>query len=339
MSESKIGILLINLGTPASPEVKDVRRFLREFLTDPCVIDLPWLLRQSIVNFLILPFRPKNTAKLYQKIWTSAGSPLLCYSQEFSEKLADLLGEQYVVALGMRYGNPSLTSAITKLVTCQKIIIFPLFPQYSRAATQTAIMAAEKVIAKVSPISSVTTIKHFFDNSLYIEAMAAKLQQAKPTEFVLFSYHGLPERALLKSGCKKSNCDRIHSCLLQKPEIEHCYRAQCFATSAAIAAKLGLGAQTYATVFQSRLGRAAWIQPYAEEYLTKLAAQGIKHLSVVCPSFVADCLETLEEINIRMRQQWMALGGETFSMVSCLNADPDWVSAAAGILTSSISAC
>ena len=335
----KVGILLLNIGTPDAPTVASVRKFLRQFLSDRRVIDLPWIMRQLILNCFVLPFRPQKTAKLYQKIWTEHGSPLLYNSELFKNKLAKFLGDKYHVALGMCYGTPSIRSAVAELAqaNCSKIIIFPLYPKYSEDASGAAIAAAKKTILERKQPISFSVCKNFFNDSAYQQAMTNSIQHVLQTnnpDFVLFSYHGLPERQLAKAGCDESACDRINSCLSQKPNIKSCYRAQCFATTQAVADRLNLTEQQFCSVFQSRLGRVQWIRPYADKTLENLSVRGVKRLMVVCPSFVADCLETLEEINIRAKKQWQLLGGEEFTMVPCLNADPEWVCAAAEIVKS-----
>lgn len=322
----KKGILLINLGTPDKPDKKSVRRYLREFLNDPRVIDLPFVARWLLLHLIILPFRPKQSAAAYQKIWTDLGSPLLVHGNELKNALALKLGENYEVDLGMRYGNPSIEAAFHKLKNCYEIIILPLFPQYSSAATGSAIEESIKLIAKKWNIPQITIINSFYNHPEFISTYAEIIKENTENNFILFSYHGLPERHINKSQCN-AKCDRINSC----PKIDEnnifCYRAQCYTTSDLLAKSLNLKKNQYKTSFQSRLGRTPWIKPYTDLILSELIHQGVRNLSVVCPSFIADCLETIEEMGIRAREDWQALGGDNFKLIPCLNSHPSWVTA------------
>jgi len=334
----KIGVLLLNLGTPISPTKANVRRYLKEFLSDPRVLDIPWLLRKILLYTVILPFRSRKSSKAYRKIWSHTGSPLLYHSINFKNALAASLGENYHVALGMRYAEPNIQNATKELAAaqCKKIIILPLFPQYSSAASGSAIQAALNIFSDWQNIPELQVLPAFYFNPNYQKILANMLQEAKNAfapEFILFSYHGLPERQLTKAGCHPQNCDRIAPCLQQQPNLNICYRAQCFATTEAIAKQIQLPTNLFATTFQSRLGRIQWIRPYTDLQLKNLIEQGIKRLLIVCPSFVVDCLETLEEIGIRAKEQWLQLGGEALQIVSCLNDHPDWVRAATKMIT------
>lgn len=304
------GILLINLGTPQAPDVPDVRKYLSAFLKDKRVIDLPSPWRQLLVNGLILPFRPKFSAHAYRQIWSEDGSPLLVYSQRLAKALGDELGEDYAVALGMRYGKPSIRAALDELnrKNCKTIKILPLFPQYSSAATGSAIEKTVVELIKYHHIPSVSWSNSFYNHDGFInawkEVYSEQVLPAKP-EMWIFSYHGLPVRQLKKGG--------------------DCYQKQCYATSQLLAQAFQLTQEQYRVGFQSRLGRTPWITPYTDQLLHELASQGIKHIGMVCPSFVADCLETLEEIGIRAKQQWLQLGGSQFTLLPCLNDHPAWV--------------
>ncbi|ABS77267.2 ferrochelatase [Coxiella burnetii] len=336
-NNNKIGVLLINLGTPDEPSVPAVRRYLRQFLSDPKVIDVPSLMRWIIVHLCILPFRPKRSAKLYQKIWMPEGSPLLVYSEMLRERVGETLGDDFCVALGMRYGKPSIETALKKLqeAQCRQLIVLPLFPQYSTSTTASAL---EEVRAKNS-FKEMTVIDRFFEEPHYIDSMTTliheNLNEFQP-DYFLFSYHGLPERHLVKSGCQLAICNRKNNCSPISSSNENCYRAQCFETSRLIAKKLNLTDQQYGVAFQSRLGRAKWIEPYTDKYLIELSKKGIKKLMVVCPSFPVDCLETLEEIGIRAQSQWQRLGGETLKLIPSLNAHPQWVNAIAKMAKKSL---
>ncbi|CEK11434.1 ferrochelatase [Legionella hackeliae] len=320
---TKNGLLLINLGTPDNPEPLAVRRYLREFLADKRVIDLPAPLRYLILYLIILPFRPKQSAHAYQAIWTKDGSPLLIHSRNLQSKLQQHLGEQWTVALGMRYGNPSLESALKELSNCDHITVLPLYPQFSSAASGSSI---EKVLQLLSPnkvFPSLTIIRDFYKHPAFIKSQAALIQPHLEThDFILFSYHGIPERHLTQGHCK-SVCDT--PCPKINETNRTCYKAQCYATSYELAKQLGLSNERYTTAFQSRLGKTPWIQPYTDNILPELAQKGIKRLAVACPSFVADCLETLEEIGIRAKEQWQELGGEHFTVIPCINDSDLWV--------------
>ena len=324
------GILLINLGTPDHCDPKSVRRYLTEFLNDPLVIDLPAIVRWFLVNCLVIPRRYKNSAEAYQQIWLTGdsplgvGSPLFVYSHGMKEALSLELGAGYQVELGMRYGNPSIQTALEKLQDCDTLSMLPLFPQYASASTGSAIAAFLKIAAKFKQwdISKVFIQDSFYEDPGFFAAYAAVVQkhiqediQNKTLDMLLLSYHGLPERQLLK----------IPAGML-------CYQTQCFATSDALANVLGLSKHQYRVSFQSRLGRTPWIKPYTDFILPELIEQGIRNIAVACPSFVADCLETLEEIKIRAREQWESLGGNRFIFIPCLNTEPLWITAMAKMI-------
>jgi len=323
---SKKGILLINLGTPEHHEPASVYRFLKEFLNDPRVIDIPPLLRWLLVNGIIIPWRYKKSAAAYQQIWLASGSPLLVYSQELTKKLANELGKDYQVALGMRYGKPNIEMALNQLSDCHQIVVLPLFPQYSSAATGSAIEKALSVLSKRWNMPEIFIKRDFYNEAGFIQAYAEVIKKnmgSQLIELLLFSYHGLPERHIHKSQCK-AQCDRHSECPVIHDDSQFCYRAQCYETSRLIANALGLEENRYQVAFQSRLGRTPWIKPYTDLLLPQLIQQGIRHIAIVCPSFVSDCLETLEEINIRAREQWRQLGGKTFISIPCLNAHEGW---------------
>lgn len=336
-SEPSIGVLLLNLGTPDNPTVPAVRRYLREFLSDPRVIDLPGWLRWLLLNLVVLPLRPRQSAAAYQKIWTTQGSPLLIYSEQLCAQLQNQLGPHYHIALGMRYGNPSIESAIVELKKqrCEYIIVLPLFPQYSSAATGSALEKTMSVMRTQWNIPKIVLCNDFYNHPGFIAAQAAIIQECltdcKP-EHIVFSYHGLPERHITKSECAAHTCTRCDPCPMMQRDNRYCYRAQCFATSKLLAQKLNLSHEDYSVSFQSRLGDVPWIKPYTDLLLPELAKRKIKNIAVVCPSFVADCLETLEEIGIRARAQWQLLGAEQFTLVPCLNADPKWVKVVADMI-------
>jgi ferrochelatase len=329
----KQGLLIINLGTPNRADEKAVRHYLREFLTDKRVIDLPLFIRYLLVYCLITPFRAKKSTHAYQAIWTEQGSPLLYHSINTAHQLQKELGSEFNVALGMRYGTPSISDALEQLKNCEAITVLPLYPQYSSAATGSSIEELMRVISAQEVIPSLTIIRDFYQHPAYIKAQAQIIkQQLADNEYLLFSYHGIPERQIHKSGCKQicnNSCPHVPISNLG------CYKAQCHQTSRLIASELQRSDTQYSTAFQSRLGKTPWIKPYTDVVLADLAATGIKNLAVACPSFVADCLETLEEIGIRAKEQWLQLGGEQFKLVPCLNDSPVWIKAIIEIIKKS----
>ena len=325
MNNNKPGVLLINLGTPDSSEPKAVYTYLKQFLNDPRIIDLPAPIRYILVNALIIPFRYKKSAHAYQQIWTEKGSPLLVHSNALITAIKKECESHFQIELGMRYGNPSIADAMHRLKDCQKIIVIPLFPQYASATSGSAIEAFLKMIMKQWNIPEITIKKDFFDHADFIKAWAAVIKEnVASTKFdtLLFSYHGVPERHIDKSGCQ-AVCSRKDAC----PKNTACYRAQCYETSRLIAEELGLSSTEYQVSFQSRLGRTPWIKPYTDEVLIELRDKKIENIAIACPSFVTDCLETLEEINIRARAQWLDLGGTSFTFIPCLNEHLLWVNA------------
>jgi ferrochelatase len=340
MDSAKIGVLLINLGTPDNPHKPAVRRFLKEFLSDPRVIDLPTPIRSLLVHGFILPFRTARSAQAYQMIWDpEKGSPLAFHTQELGSSLQEKLGPKFCIAVGMRYGNPSIFSAIDKLLAepLEKLIVLPLFPQYSSAATQSAIENAAKGLAARN-ITDHKVIPHFYNDPHYIQAQANVIAPfLAQADGVLFSYHSLPVRHI-----QKGNNDCAPSCFEQQPcqmvsqKNQTCYRAQCFETSRLLAKTLGLSELQYKVVFQSKLGRTPWIGPTVESGMQWFKDRKVERLLVACPSFVADCLETLEEIGIRGKEQWMALGGKEYTLAPCLNAQPSWVNALAQMVQNSL---
>jgi len=336
-NHNKIGVLLLNIGTPDKPNTASVRKYLKEFLSDPRVVDIPWLLKNLLLYLFILPSRPAKSAKAYQAIWRPEGSPLLYYSLRMQENLHQLLGKNYQVELGMCYRNPSIEKGIEKLyqAQCDHIIIFPLFPQYSSAATGASTEKALRLIAKKWNIPSLETKNNFYNNPGFINAYSCKIKEGcanKNIEHYLFSFHGLPERHIDKSEGKLLECSRIHPCPQVTMNNHYCYRAQCYSTSRLLAQHLAIPDTDYTVSFQSRLGVTAWIKPYTDEILVTLYNKGIRHLAVACPSFIADCLETIEEIGIRAKAQWLKLGGETLTLIPCLNDDKNWLNALAKMI-------
>lgn len=328
------GVLLINLGTPDNVTPKAVKRYLREFLNDPRVVDIPMPWRALLVNGIIIPFRYKKSAQAYQKIWSEKGSPLLYFTQTMQEELSKRLGANYLVSLGMRYGNPSIAAALKALEGCEKIHIIPLFPQYSSAATGSAIECALQSIGQAWNTPALHIVNEFYEHPGFVAACALEIQKVlaqNTIDKLVFSYHGLPERHINKSECR-STCDRQQACPTISSTNAYCYRAQCYATTRAIANAARLLPNQYEVAFQSRLGRTPWIKPYTDLLLPQLHQQGVKRIAIISPSFVADCLETLEEINIRARHQWLDLGGESFVYIPCVNASSLWIDALVSLI-------
>jgi ferrochelatase len=332
------GVLLLNLGTPDAPHTREVRRYLAEFLSDPRVLDIPALPRWLLLHGYILRTRPRASAAQYRKVWTEAGSPLLVHSQALEHGVAESLGEGFRVELAMRYGRPDIRGAIEALCGARvaRIVLLPLFPQFAEAATGSAVARVRELIEARADAPPLQVLGDFHDHPGFIEAFAQvarpELERFRP-DHVLFSYHGLPERQIRASDPSRAHCFASGGCCdaVGAPN-RLCYRAQCFATSRALQASLDLPAEGCSVAFQSRLGRTPWIRPYTDVRLPELAASGVRRLAVLCPAFVADCLETLEEIAIRAREQWQALGGEALALIPSLNAHPTWVATVAGMV-------
>jgi len=327
------GLLLCNLGTPAEPTTASVRRYLRQFLADPRVLDIHPVGRWLLLNLIILPLRSSKSAAAYRKIWSERGSPLLWHSQDLVAAVREQLGPDWAVELGMRYGHPSIGSALEKLRSAgaDRVVVFPLYPQYAVSSTGSTVAEVFRLAARPWSPPSLTFVEAFYDDPGFIEAFAAVggpiLKSAEP-DHVLMSFHGLPERHMRKTDATGRHClagadccDRIVSAN------RNCYRAQCFATARALAGGLGLAEGSWSVSFQSRLGRTPWIHPYTDVVIPRLAAEGRKRLVVFSPAFVADCLETVEEIGMRAKEQFLAAGGEQLTLVPSLNATPAWVDA------------
>ncbi len=328
------GLLLVNVGTPSAPTPRAVRRYLRQFLSDPRVLDINPLGRFLLLNLIILPFRPKRSARAYQQIWTDRGSPLLAHSHDLAAAVAARLGDDWRVELAMRYGQPTIASALTSLQEggVDRVVVMPMFPQSSMATTETVISAVESAGTAESP--PIEVVEPFYDDPGLVAAWAEvgkpALADADP-DYVLFSFHGLPERHIRKrdpGGACLADDDCCHPLRAQN---KHCYRAQCFATARLLAAALELADDSWAVGFQSRLGRTPWIAPHTDTLITALAHGGCERLAVFCPAFVVDCLETLEEIGIRGRDQFIAAGGKELILVPSLNSHPTWADAVATI--------
>lgn len=331
------GILLVNLGTPDAPRPREVRRYLREFLGDPRVMDLNPVGRWLLLNLVILPFRPRQSAEAYAKIWTDEGSPLLVHGRALAAGLAARL-PGCPVELGMRYGNPSIAGALDRLHDrgCDRVVLVPLYPQYSSSATGSTVEATYRAAASRWNTPFLTVVPPFYDAPGFIEAWAAvggpHWREFRP-DHVLFSFHGLPERQVRRSDESGRHCLAAPDCCAAiGPVNRNCYRAQCYATARALSVRLGIPAERSTVAFQSRLGRTPWIRPYMDEVVPDLARRGVRRLLVFSPAFVADCLETLEEIGIRTRESFLEAGGEELRLVPSLNAEPVWIDAVADLV-------
>ena len=322
------GVLLIQLGTPDSPSVKDVRKYLSEFLNDPRVIDIPYLLRKILVNLIIVPFRAPKSAKIYKMLWTDKGSPLLYYSESLKEKLQSALGNEFEVELAMRYKNPSMKSVLDRMQKkgYKKIIILPLFPQYASASTGSAINKAMDIISKWWVIPEIKIISQFYDNEDYINSVVAKGKQYNLPEYdhILFSYHGLPVRQVDKVYNDGKPCEDHHCETEINDSNAYCYKAACFATTRLLSEKLNIQNENYTVCFQSRLDKK-WLEPFSDKVIAELARKGAKKLLVFSPAFVADCLETTIEIGHDYLNIFKANGGEHLQLVESLNDNQDWV--------------
>ncbi len=325
------GVLLINVGTPDAPTQSAVRKYLKQFLTDPMVVSLPAVARYLLVYGLIVPFRTAKSTEAYKAVWDKdKGSPLLSYSTSFQEALQRELGEQYFVVLGMRYGNPSIEQAIKKFKqkNINKIILAPLYPQHAAATSGSALLEVDKQLAQYDVKPEVVNLGGFYVAPNFILPMAKMIRPyfEKEHDCVLFSYHGLPfDQVKQSEKHTPHNCEQDLPCPIISDNNQGCYRAQCYATSRALAKALDLESDAYFVSFQSRVGMNRWIGPDTEGVLKKLIGMGKRNIIVVCPSFVADCLETIEEIGMRGQVLWQSLGGESLQLVPCLNDNIEWV--------------
>lgn len=336
---TKTGILLLNLGTPDDTSVKSVRRYLRQFLSDPRVIDIPALGRWALLNLVILPFRPAKSAEAYRQIWSAEGSPLLIHTRSLCEQLQALVGPERKVRFAMRYQNPSMTAALDafQAENVERLIVVPLYPQYASSSTGSCLEELYRLCGSRWNVPHLAIVPPFYDHPAFIEAEVAiareHLGDMSRYDYLLMSFHGLPERQVTKTDPTGSHCLAQNSCCDRIVAANrYCYRAQCYASARLLAERLGLGPDRYGVSFQSRLGRTPWIRPYTDHLFEELPAKGIKRLAVMIPSFTADCLETLEEIDIRGRESFLGAGGTEFTMVPSLNSHPAWVRAVAALV-------
>jgi ferrochelatase len=332
------GLLLINLGTPDEPTTPAVRRYLRQFLSDPRVVDINPVGRFLLLNLVILPTRPAKSAHAYRTIWDPArGSPLLFHSRDLTAAVAERLGPTWKVELAMRYGSPSIESGLAALraAGCDHLVVLPLFPQYASSSTGSALEVVYQAVSTAWNTPWLDVVPPFWDDAGFLDAFAAAGKDpiaAVGAEHVLFSFHGLPERQIQKSDDSGRHCLASAGCCDRMTDANrNCYRAQSFATARGIAERLALPADRWSVAFQSRLGRTPWIRPYTDVVVVDLARKGVRRLAVYSPAFVADCLETLEEIAIRLRDDFRAAGGEELVLVPSLNATPPWADAVADL--------
>ena len=340
---SKQGVLLINLGSPDSTSVSDVRKYLREFPMDPRVLDAPWPIRWCVVNLAILPKRPAQSAEAYKKICTPEGMPLVVTSRNVSRKLRTRAGGAFTVELAMRYQSPSIESAFENLRSAgvKELLVMPLFPHFAMSSFETAVVRAQEIAARLAPGMRLKIAEPYYDDPDYIAALVASAADFLKTDYdhLLFSFHGLPERHLHKADPTGSHCLSTPDCC-QTPSLAHrtCYRAQCFATVQAFVEEAGMPAEKYSVSFQSRLGRDPWLKPYTDFELRRMGESGVKKLLVMCPAFVSDCLETLEEIAMRGHETFTQAGGGDLTLIPCMNEHPRWLDALEKIVRRNLAA-
>ncbi|WP_046244860.1 ferrochelatase [Hymenobacter terrenus] len=333
----RTGVLLVNLGTPDSPQTSDVRRYLNEFLTDVRVIDnLPTVVHYPLFQGIVVPLRAPKSAKVYQQLWTERGSPLLFHGLDLQQKVQAELGADYVVAFGMRYQNPSIAKALEELreAAVDRIIVLPLFPQYAAASTGSVQEKVMEIVSKWWIVPSISFISAFSDDPGFIGTIVAlgKREMAKHHyDHVVFSYHGIPERHITK-GSYHNYCQFGSCCDTLNEKNRYCYRAQCFDTSRRVAEGLGLTPDQYTVSFQSRLGRDPWLKPYTDIALKDFPAKGIKNVLAFSPAFVADCLETTIEVGDEFKELFEEAGGEHWQLVPSLNSEPQWVDAVVAMI-------
>ncbi len=323
------GVLLVNLGSPDSPDPKDVKRYLGEFLMDERVIDVPLWARTLLVKGIILNTRPKASAKAYQKIWWDEGSPLIVLSERLQHKIQQQV--DLPVALAMRYGSLTIKKGLQELVDkgVDEVFLMPLYPQFAMATTETILVLAEAIRKEHFPQISIQDLKPFYNNPQYVEVLSNSMKrhlEGKNYEHILFSYHGVPERHIRKRDVTKSHCKIDGSCCVTPSKAhEFCYRHQCLEVTRLVAENLGLKDGSFSTSFQSRLGFDPWLQPYTDRTIERLGKEGLKSMAIVTPAFVSDCLETLEEIAMEGKEIFFEMGGQEFTTVPCLNDDQEFV--------------
>jgi ferrochelatase len=333
----KKGVLLMNLGSPDSTDIKDLRKYLDQFLMDERVIDKPWLLRALLVKGIIVPFRAPKSAEAYKTIWTKQGSPLIVITRQLQHALQNAIKEPVEVA--MRYGNPTVEDGFNKLLkrdpAIEEVIAVPLYPHYAMSSYETAVEYAKQVYNKNKYSFKLSFVEPFYSEPDYIAALAEKMKPFLNQSFdkILFSYHGVPGRHIRKSDVTGCHCLQTENCCeVASTAHVHCYRHQVFTTTKLVSEFLNIPKEKYEISFQSRLGKG-WLTPFTDIRLGEFPGEGIKNLLIMCPAFVSDCLETLEEIEIRGREIFMNAGGESFTMIPCMNTEPLWVKTLAGYVS------
>jgi ferrochelatase len=333
----KKGVLLMNLGSPDSTDIKDLRKYLDQFLMDERVIDKPWLLRALLVKGIIVPFRAPKSAEAYKTIWTKQGSPLIVITRQLQHALQNEIEEPVEVA--MRYGNPTVEDGFNKLLkrdpAIEEVIAVPLYPHYAMSSYETAVEYAKQVYNKNKYSFKLSFVEPFYSEPDYIAALAEKMKPFLNQSFdkILFSYHGVPGRHIRKSDVTGCHCLQTENCCeVASTAHVHCYRHQVFTTTKLVSEFLNIPKEKYEISFQSRLGKG-WLTPFTDIRLAEFPGEGIKNLLIMCPAFVSDCLETLEEIEIRGREIFMNAGGESFTMIPCMNTEPLWVKTLAGYVS------
>ncbi len=331
---TKRGIILMNLGSPDSTSVQDVKKYLDEFLMDERVIDSPYLWRSILVKGIITPFRSSKSAEAYRTIWTKEGSPLVHITRQLKDALGKVIDEPIEIA--MRYRLPDMKTAYDNLAAkhpdVEEVVLLPLYPHYAMSSYETAVVHAEEVFNKGKYSFKIRFVPPFYNHPAFIDALAASIKPYMDSNkgHLLFSYHSIPERHIHKSDTTGNHCLKVGNCCsVNSPAHATCYRHQCYVTTELVAAKLQLPKGSYSVSFQSKLGRSAWLTPATTARMGELPNEGIKDLLVVCPSFVSDCLETLEEVAIREKENFMAAGGSTYTFIPCMNTQPKWVEAVA----------
>jgi ferrochelatase len=322
-------ILLVNLGSPDSPSVPDVRRYLNAFLMDGRVIDTPWLVRRFVVGMILIS-RPKESAHAYEKVWTKEGSPLVVTSQHVQALLQKRVS--VTVELAMRYQNPTIESAVENLAAkgATEVLLIPLFPHYAMSSYETAVVRVQEVVAKLAPQMQLVVQPPYYNDADYIAALVASAADylKKDYDHLLFSFHGIPERHIKKSDTTGCHCLATPNCCeTPSSALTTCYRAQCYRTAALFIEKAGVPAGKWSVSFQSRLGKDPWLKPYTDYELPRLATEGKKRMLVICPAFVSDCLETIEEIGMRGCEEFMAGNGQEYTRIPCMNEHPAWIDA------------
>lgn len=330
MTDFKTGVLIVNLGTPDSPSTPDVRKYLREFLMDGRVIDVPYVFRWLLINLIIAPFRSPKSAKIYKELWLPEGSPLKIYGEANEVQLQKVLGDEFIVKLAMRYQSPAIETSLTALrdAGVKKIIVVPFFPQYASASTGSVYEEVMRLLTKWQVIPEISFVNNFYDRPRFIQGFvdnAREQMKAFDFEHFVFSYHGIPQRHIRKGDYTNNTCKFGSCCDQITPKNQLCYRAQCFATTRLLVEKLGLKEGTYTTSFQSRLGRDPWVQPYTDDVIKELPKKGIKSVLAFSPAFVADCLETTIEVGDEYKELFEEYGGEHWELVTSLNDSENWI--------------